>query len=422
MSADRGGEAAGHPPGSAVSRPSKNNRHGGSQGTQTSDFELGPSDLPDAAPALRPISVEPETVLRDEAVMVETADGMRLPKVEDRRLEEGDSIRGRPTYRVLNEFREWYRGYESAHIEYDSPDGETVRTRLENSYQPEYAKRYYARMKDFERGVKRAYESLTTVMLTFSASHENANGAPRCPADHMREIAAGWDTARKQLHKALSGRDWEYVRIWEPHPKRGSGYGHLHVGIFVEGEAEPGEFEPVLSSYVSNVKPAGSKAHTVDEAVSVNDDVENIGSYLSEYLGAFGDPVTDRPLDQQLFYAVTWATNTRRLDFSNGAQRLIDMEHFRRETGLNPEDRGGAEAYERWKDGGTPSGGSGGGDSEGAEGGAEGGEGGGEGWTVDNITYVSRTGYRERADPTSGGVAMSRIEGRPDLDPPAFRE
>lgn len=443
MSTDRGGEAAGHSADSSVSRPSLNNCHGGSEGAKPSDFDFAPSDLPDAVPALRPISVHPETSLRDEAVMVETEGGMRLPKVEGRRLDEGDSIRSRPTYRVLNEFREWYRGYESAHLEYDSPEGETVRTPLENSYQPEYANRYYARLKAFEREVKRQYESLTTAMLTFSASHENANGNPRCPADHMREIADGWDTARKLLHKVLSGREWEYVRIWEPHQ---DGYGHLHVGIFVEGGVDAVEFEPVMETYVNRVKSAGTKAHTNDPCsdhmgggsdrwdsveggcddchapVSVNSDVSNLGTYLSEYLGAYGEPVTDRPVHQQVFYAVTWATNTRRLDFSNGAQRLIELDEFRRETGLNPEDRGGGEAFERWSDRSGGSCGSGGGDSEGAESVAEGGGGDGEGWTVDNITYVSERGHREKADPTSGGVAMSRIEGRPDLDPPAVRE
>ena len=261
-------EGPDNPPGSAVSRPSKNNRHGGSKDTQTSDFELAPSDIDDELPGLRPISVEPNTTLRDEAVYVEMENGMRVPVTGGTSPDPEDTLLGRPTYRVLNEFREWYRGYESAHIEYESPEGETVRTRLENSYQPDYGKRYYAKLKDFERGITRSFDDVTTAMLTFTASHRNDSGGERCPADHMREIAEGWRNARKMVHKALSGRNWEYARIWEPHE---DGYGHLHVAIFVEDAIAPEVFEPVMSSYVENVTAAGTEAHAVtgdDAAVS----------------------------------------------------------------------------------------------------------------------------------------------------------
>ena len=63
----------------------------------------------------------------------------------------------------------------------------------------------------------------------------------------------------------------------------------------------------------------------------------------------FGESILDRPQSEQMFHAVTWATNTRRLDFSNGAQEIIRMEKFRRDTGLNPEARGGREAFERYR-------------------------------------------------------------------------
>jgi hypothetical protein len=372
------------------------------------------------------MSVAPETALRDEAVMVDDGDGRPMPVY---RLGEGErpegERRGRPTYRVLNEWREWMRSYESAHIEYESPEGETVRSKLENSYQEQYANRYYARIKDFERGVHRAYgDDLTTAMLTFTASSESDNGGPRCPADHMMEIREGWRTARKVLHKVLDGRTWQYVRIWEPHQ---SGYGHLHVGVFVQGDVSAERFRPVFESYTSNVEAAGSEAHAVEgdgAAISVNENVENLGSYLSEYIGQYGEKLTERSLNEQIFYATTWATNTRRVDFSNGAQRLIAFEEFRRETGLRPEDRGGGrEAFERWKAG--ESGGSSSGDSKAASGDDEGGDGSGKGsadaWGVRNITYVESR-QRQRVDPSAGGVSMTRIDGRSGMDPPARRE
>ena len=421
---DRGPGGAGHSAdgSAAVSRPSKNNRHGGSEAPEPSDTDLRPSDLPEDAPSLRPVSVEPGTSLRDEAVMVDQGDGYPTPvhRLPEDARPDGDLL-GRPMYRVLNEWRDWMDGYESAHIEYEDPNGETVRSRLENSYQQGYANRYYARIKDFERGVKRYYgDGLSTAMLTFTASSENDSGGPRCPADHMMEIREGWRTCRKVLHKVLDGRNWQYVRIWEPHK---SGYGHLHVGVFVQGGVEAETFGPVFESYVSNVEAAGTEAHRVegdDAAISINDNVENLGSYLSEYIGQYGEKLQERGLQEQLFYATTWATNTRRVDFSNGAQEIIAFEEFRRETGLNPKDRGGGrEAFERWR----ASEGSGGGgeSSETARDGAQGDEcDEGGGWSVSNVTYV-QSRSRVKVDPTAGGVSMTAIDGRPGMDPPAKR-
>jgi hypothetical protein len=403
MSAETGG-----------SRPSKNNRQEGAHRAEPPESDspaeqpakLEPADLPGAT-GHRPLSVEEGVTLREEGV-----------------FEAEEGYRARHWWQGVNMFRQWYADYQSMHIEFEGPDGETSRSRLENSYQPQYGKRYYARLKDLERGIERQYENLTTVMLTFSASHLNANGEPRCPADHMREIAEGWSTARKQVYQALDGYEWEYARVWEPHEggeRSPGGYGHLHVAIFVEADdLDPGVFKAVLESYTENVTAAGSKAHTVENAVSVNDDVENLGSYISEYIGIFGDEVLDRPIYQQMFYAVSWLTNTRRLDFSNGAQEIIKGEEFRRETGLKPEHRGEA-----------------GGESKPAESNAErrqpeGGEGpedqavlkldsdepdDGEGWQFGSICKVVEN-EPDYFEPATGEVVTVPILGRDGMDPP----
>jgi hypothetical protein len=197
-------------------------------------------------------------------------------------------------------------------------------------------------------------------MLTFTASHENADGGWRCPADHIHDVRDGWDTARKQLPHVLDGYRWEYARIMEPHK---DGYGHLHVAVFVETDALDAEtFRPVMRSYVGACESAGSAAHGLDtdglgDSVSVSDagDIDNLASYITEYLGAFADgSALERPAHEQMFYAITWATNSRRLDFSNGMQDIIAAEEFRRETGLRPEDRGRHEARERYLSPDTP--------------------------------------------------------------------
>ena len=369
----------------AVSRPSKNNRQDPAERLSRGDTSVGSSDLPDGT-GLRPLSTEPGRRLRDEAV-----------------LDLQDGAQARPWYAVVSEWRDWYHDYENAHIEFENSEGETARTALENSYMPEYGKRYYAKLKDFERGVEREYEGLTTVMLTLTASHRNAEGGWRCPADHMRDIMDGYDTARKQLHQVLSDRNWEYARVWEPH---GDGYGHLHLAVFVEdgdgGADLDGQlFEPVMRSHVENCGPAGWDAHRPDgDAVSVNDEVENLGSYISEYIGIFGDETLNRPMTEQMFYAVTWATGTRRVDFSNGAQEMMSREQTRREYrrdtgGLEPEDD--EEAFEEWTEE----------ESEGPV----------TEWTVESVcTVKNRT--PSYADPTTGGVDTTAIEGRSGVDPP----
>jgi hypothetical protein len=224
----------------------------------------------------------------------------------------------------------------------------------------------------------------------------------------MRDVIDGWNTARKQLYHALSDFEWEYARILEPHQ---DGYGHLHVGIAVDTDHLTAErFRPVMESYVSAVKSAGSEAHGLNQtglgsAVSVNDDIEHVGNYLAEYIGIYGDSdsVLDRPIHEQMFYSVCWATNTRRVNFSNGAQQLIADEQFRRETGLRPEDRGDCEAAET--------------DAETTEGEADG-EAEDSGWTAERICTVDS--YEPHYYPPESSKVAGPITGIPNEDPEKY--
>jgi hypothetical protein len=427
---EQGPEGADSPPDTCGSRPSKNRCQEGSHRGNEADLSVAPSDM--GAGALRPVSVRPGTGLRDEARAGEVG-GRWVPVSGAAEIPEEAEIQARPWYTVVGEFRRWYSDYLNSHIEYESPEGETERTALENSYMPEYGDRYYAKLMDLQRGVNRQWGDLTTVMLTFSASTLNANDQPRCPADHMREIAGGWDTARKQLHQALSGRRWEYAKVWEPTTEEGAGpagYGHMHVAVFVEdgGDLEAGEFRPVMRSYVGECAAAGWEAHRPDgDSVSVVRELEeaNLGTYISEYIGSYGKETLNRPIHEQAFYAVTWATRTRRVEFSRGAQDIMAREQFRRETGLRPEDRGG-EVFEEWRGGGRTAGA----ESDGSGGESEAGEGpevdpeaetveraDSEGWSVTALCNVRR-GEPHRYDPTTGAVEAGEIDGRPGTDPP----
>ena len=408
---------------SAVSRPSKNNRQEPHEALKDGISEIDPSDLPKATPH-RPMSVTEGVSLRDEAVVVRTENGYRIPveHASGEQIEDGDVV-ARPWYAVVNEWRDWLDSpiYQAGHIEYENELGEIGRARIENSYMESYSARYYARLKDLERGVRRRFgtDDVTTVMLTTTTTNENAAGGYRCPGDHMREIAGGWDTARKQLPHILEGYEYVYARVWEPHQ---SGYGHQHIAVFVEdpnGEIAADDFEPFMRSYVENAPGAGWKAHRPSgDSVSVNHDVENIGSYISEYLGIFGDEPLDRPITEQMFYATCWATKTRRLDFSNAAQEIIKGEEFRRETGLRPEDRGGVEESDT-------------GETEPTEAtvdpeskevirlGGDDGTDPADVWSVKALCAVpSRT--PEYSDPVTGGVGSTEIDGLSGVDPPKW--
>jgi hypothetical protein len=334
-------------------------------------------------------------------------DGAWIPMDSSLDLEvrEEDEVQARKWHRVVSAFRSWHQDYLGSHIEFENSDGDLVRTELENSYMPSYGDRYYAKLKDLERGIDRRWNDLTTVMLTLSASTLNADGKPRCPADHMREVAAGWRTARKQLHQMLDGRRWTYARVWEPTSGDGhgpAGYGHMHIAVFVEnGDGlEASAFRPMMRSYVSECESAGWDAHDPADAVSVNHDLNNVGSYISEYIGAYGEDLMGRPMHVQAFYATCWASRTRRVEFANDAQDIIGGEEFRRETGLRPEDRGEAGGTEDAKAANSD------GDGEA-----------GEGWDVHALCTVSE-GRPNYYDPTTGGIEAGGIDGRPGVDPP----
>lgn len=438
----------------AVSRPSQCNRQGGSEELTPPDSVTGSSDepegislptdepitgthLPDELDADRRLSYRGES-LRPELVREMTDTGKELPIVDGELGSERSDVVPATVLEAVNEWRDWYRGYQNAHITYKNEAGETARAKLENSHMPSYENRHYARLKGLEREIGEQWERYQTMMLTLSATGLAEDGRPRATADQMRDIADGWGTARKTLHQCLEGYEWEYARIWEHHQ---SGYGHQHIAVFIrlDGDdddlVEEEDMAPVMRSYCRSTDGAGSEAHDpAGDAVSMTagEEMDNLASYLAEYLGAFDSrsPLKRDPAEQ-VFRSTLWATQTRRIGFSNGAQELInaDLERQqeerrqerREETETRPEDRGGGEGTaEDTADAET-----------GAAGAQEEAEEEGEEWDLDHIGFVhgSDPGDRHHTDGGGGGTRMvetdphhspEEIDPRRDLGDPDF--
>ena len=108
-------------------------------------------------------------------------------------------------------------------------------------------------------------------------------------------------------------------------------------------------FEPVIEAHLRNCALAGREAHKLeddsttfedDSIVSVKhvgaarseDTIENLGTYLAEYLGTYGENALDAEDYVQAANALLWATGRRRWRPSNGAQEYMRTEQSDEET------------------------------------------------------------------------------------------
>lgn len=287
----------------------------------------------------RALSVSDDTSLRREAV-------------RERRGQPG-SFRAKTVSGVMQSFLTWFLEQEDLVLrfdEFDMPVG--------SSYNREAALQRYGDLCDLERGALEACrqtgDTLYTALLGITASHRNANGEYRCPADHWREMRESWSNHVRQEQQRIFNelgadrynpenppeRWWEYVRIAEPHR---SGFGHHHIALVTNFEVSSQTFDPVIARHIESTPSANWAAHDLtaenphERCVSVNkidpesasqeDVVGNLASYLSGYLSEFdeaGDWVkmTEKPAAEVMFAATAWATGSRRIDFSNGAHKI----------------------------------------------------------------------------------------------------
>jgi hypothetical protein len=369
--------------------------------------------------AMRPVAVRESALLREEAL-------------SEKHGEDDEAYRARNWSSVLREFLTWYNDYRWMHLRFRDPDGNLVRSNMPNSHQPGYGDIYYARLKALERQVLEQFENPHIALLTFTGSTKNGNGGWRCPADHLRDVVDPFGSnVRPALHRALSHVDqWEYAKVLEHHK---SGYGHMHVAVFVDGEVSEADFRPAIDAHLQHCEIAHRDAHdyyaeeTEARPISVNsldtdldpedyDDAEdvigNLASYVAEYIGSHGKELFDRSIGELMFRAASWATGTQRVTFSPGANELIEEDRDVEELESGDLD----EVPPRWKPGIESA------DIEAAASDPECSasdlmDNPEQGWQLDGVGIVDDDG-ESRFEVKHSGVEYGTIEGAEHLDPP----
>ena len=241
-------------------------------------------------------------------------------------------------------YMNWLEGYteDAGALVFEDEDGERTTVEPNVRFAPSGAKREYARLADLERGLRHEWgEALHTVMLSLTASSRNVRDGWRCPADHLTDSTASWDAVREAIRRAVDGKEHVVARVLEPHK---SGYGHTHVAIFVRGTVRREDFHGAIDAHLRNCPVAERPAHEYEDCIDVRrvgtegereaqewfgdddgaDVIGNLSAYLSAYMAeSFTEP-DDRPKHVRRFNALLWATNTRRVSYSQNAYSFME--------------------------------------------------------------------------------------------------
>ncbi|WP_336135561.1 hypothetical protein [Natronomonas amylolytica] len=247
--------------------------------------------------------------------------------------------------------------------------GESFEIPLMDAWGESYSKKEYARAMALERemsGGKRPtagssvgeWSNPSTAMLTFTASSKPDSRLP--PIEHLDAIHDAFskhgvrDALRNTMeyHLGLDSDDWIYWSQAEPHgmgaaadpdkkPGANACYTHLHVGVYFDQDAlattsleEVGsELERVIDKHIEECDPASFRAHNYtsidsyvedsDGCISINGDIENMGSYMAAYMGGYTEELIEKPIEYLAWGALYWSGSRRRVSRSDLANAAI---------------------------------------------------------------------------------------------------
>ena len=243
--------------------------------------------------------------------------------------------------RTISQWRHYVEDRDGIEAVFQNEQGETARGSDPHRFDPEYADKQYAKLKDLERGVSEDYgKRLHTAMLSLTASAA-PDGDPVPPVDHLDELLSSWEAVRRALSRSLDDHRFARLGILEPHPGDGvnNGYFHVHIAVFVDGQITADDLAPVIEAHVRNCDLAEWDAHDLDDDSTISvrhagldrdqgdpddDHLDELAIYLAEYLGTYGD---DDPLDEaehvQAANALLWASNRQRWRPCQTAQQFM---------------------------------------------------------------------------------------------------
>ncbi len=280
----------------------------------------------------------------------------------------------------------------------DRESGDEFDVPLVDAWGEEYSRTQYARARALQRqmgGGTRptggeaipAWDDPATAMLTLTAS-STPDGERLSPVDHLDAIhdAFSYDGVRDTLrntmeyHLGLDSDDWGYWLQGEPHgmgtaasdEKRAGPnacYTHLHVGVYFDASATSldlrsvgSELERVIDKHVDECDPAGIRGHdyaAIDDylreengCISMNADVQNLGSYMATYMGGYTESLLDKPIEYIAWGALYWSAARRRTSRSKVVNEAIraDRCYQRYESETANQSRPHGERV-RWNDG-----------------------------------------------------------------------
>ena len=240
---------------------------------------------------------------------------------------------------------------------------------LVDAWGEEYSRTQYARARALQRqmgGGERptgadaipAWDDPATAMLTLTAS--SVPGGDRLsPVDHLDAIHDAFsyggvrDTLRNTMeyHLGLDPDSWGYWLQGEPHgmgkaadadetPGANACYTHLHVGVYFDASATAldlcsvgSELERVIDKHIEECDPAGAGGHAYEQiddylleengCISLNADVENLGSYIATYMGGYTEDLLDKPIEYIAWGALYWSAARRRISRSKLVNETI---------------------------------------------------------------------------------------------------
>lgn len=251
--------------------------------------------------------------------------------------------------------------------------GETFEIPLMDAWGETYSKKEYAKAMALERemaGGERPtggssvgeWSNPSTAMLTLTASSTPSVRLP--PIDHLDAIHDAFskngvrDSLRNTMeyHLGLDSDEWIYWSQAEPHgmgvasdpdkePGANACYTHLHVGVYFDEDAlDPSisledvgnELERVITKHIEVCEPASFEAHDYtaidsyvedsDGCISINGDIENMGSYMAAYMGGYTEDLFEKPVEYLAWGALYWSGSRRRVSRSDLANQAISAD------------------------------------------------------------------------------------------------